>query len=80
MYQVISIIVEFWADLFRALNGHLVSIGVDLEQLELTFYNGHISVYNYLVLLATLLTVLYVVYLTYKFFAMLYRLVVRLWY
>lgn len=80
MYQVMSIIVDFWADLFQALNGHLLALGLDLNEVNLTFYNGHISLYNYLVLLATLLTVLYVVYLTYKFFAMLYRLVVRLWY
>lgn len=80
MYGVISIIFDFWHDLFEALNGHLFGIGIDLEQIELTFYSGHISLYNYLVLLATLLTVLYVVYLTYKFFAMLYRLVSRLWY
>lgn len=80
MYQVISIIFEFWLELFSALNGYLLNIGVDLEQLELTFYTGSISLYNYLILLATLLTVLFVVYLTYKFFVMLYRLVVRLWF
>ena len=80
MYQVIFIIFEFWRGLIEAFNGHLVGIGVDLEQLELTFYTGHISLYNYLVLLATLLTVLFVVYVTYRFFVFLYRLVMRLWY
>lgn len=80
MYGVISIIFDFWRDLFMALNGQLAGIGVDMEQLELTFYTGSISLYNYLILLATLLTVLFVVYLTYKFFVMLYRLVVRLWF
>lgn len=80
MFQVITIIFEFWRDLFMALNGQLAGIGVNLEQLELTFYTGSISLYNYLILLATLLTVLFVVYLTYKFFVMLYRLVVRLWF
>lgn len=80
MFQVITIIFEFWRDLFMALNGQLAGIGVDLEQLELTFYTGSISLYNYLVFLATLLTVLFVVYLTYRFFVFLYRLVVRLWF
>lgn len=80
MYGVISIIFEFWLELFQALNGQLRGIGVDLEQLELSFYGGHISLYNYLVLLATLLTVLFVVYITYKFFVFLYRLVVRMWF
>ncbi|MEM0174155.1 MAG: hypothetical protein QXI16_06600 [Sulfolobaceae archaeon] len=80
MFEVVSIILDFWRGLFDALNGHLLNIGVDLEQLELTFYTGSISLYNYLILLATLLTVLFVVYLTYRFFVFLYRLVVRLWY
>lgn len=80
MYGVISIIFDFWRGLFDALNGHLSAIGVDLDQLELTFYTGSISLYNYLILLATLLTVFFVVYLTYRFFVFLYRLVVRLWY
>lgn len=80
MYQVISIIFDFWRDLFTSLNGQLAGIGVDLEQLELTFYTGSISLYNYLILLATLFTVFAVVYVTYKFFVTLYRLVVRLWY
>lgn len=79
MYQVISIIVEFWADLFQALNGHLLALGLDLNDVDLTFYSGYISLYNYLVLLATLLTVLYMIYVTYKFFKFLYGLVVRLW-
>lgn len=80
MYQVISIVVEFWADLFSALNGHLLGMGINLDEIELMLYDGHISLYNYLVLLATLLTVFAVVYVTYKFFVMLYRLVSRLWY
>lgn len=80
MYGVISIIFEFWRDLFASLNGHLVSIGVDLKQLELSFYTGSISLYNYLILLTTLLTVLFVVYITYKFFVFLYGLVVRMWF
>ena len=80
MYGVVSIIFDYWRDLFTSLNGHMVSIGVDLEQLELTFYTGSISLYNYLVLLATLVTVFVVVYVTYKFFVILYKVVVRLWY
>lgn len=80
MYQVISIIFQFWRDLIMALNGHLAGIGIDLQQFELTFYTGSISLYNYLILLFTLLTVLFVIYITYKFFVFLYRLVVRLWY
>lgn len=80
MYGVISVIFDFWRGLFDALNGHLLNIGVDLEQVDLTFYTGHISLYNYLILLATLLTVLFVVYLTYKFFVMLYKMVVRMWF
>lgn len=79
MYQVIFIIFDFWRGLFDALNGHLLNIGLDLEALELTFYNGSISLYNYLILLATLLTVLFVVYVTYRFFVLLYRVVIRLW-
>lgn len=80
MYQVITIIFEFWRDLFTSLDGHLAVIGVDLETLELTFYTGSISLYNYLVLLFTLLTVFFVVYLTYKFFVFLYKVVARLWF
>ena len=80
MYEVVSIIFDFWRGLFDALNGCLLNIGIDMKQLDLTFYNGSVSLYNYLILLATLLTVLFVVYLTYKFFVMLYRLVLRLWY
>lgn len=80
MYQVVSVIFDFWRDLFMALNGQLAGIGVNLEQLELPLYDGHISLYNYLILLATLLTVLFVIYLTYKFFALLYKVVARLWF
>lgn len=79
MYEVISIIFNFWRGLFDALNGHLSVIGIDLDQVELSFYTGHISLYNYLILLATLFTVLLVVYLSYKFFVLLYKVVIRLW-
>lgn len=79
MFEVVSIIVNFWAELFLAFNTYLIDIGIDLEEIRLVFYNSDISLYNYLVLLATLLTVLFVVYLTYRFFVALYRVVLRLW-
>ena len=80
MYQVVFIIFDFWRGLVEALNEYLLAIGIDLEQVELSFYSGSVSLYNYLILLATLLTVLFVVYITYKFFVFLYRLVVRMWF
>lgn len=80
MNGVVSIIFTFWSELFQALNGHLLALGLDLKEVNLTFYGGHLSLYNYLVLLATLLTILFVMYLTYKFFVFLYKVVERLWY
>lgn len=79
MMNVISIILNFWEELFSAFNSHLIEIGLDLKGIELTFYEGNISLYNYFVLLASLLTILFVVYLTYRFFLLLYKLVVSVW-
>lgn len=81
MYGIVSIVYEFWLELFMSLNNLLTDgINLDLKLINVGFYSGDISLFNYLVLLATLLTLLFVIYLTYKFFVVLYKVVARLWY
>lgn len=81
MFDVINIIFVFWYDLMATLNNLLIDrMNFDLKVITFEFYANEISLYNYFVLLATLLTVLFVIYITYRFFRFLYRMVVRVWY